>query len=76
MLAKILSPSGRSQIYLIALALGPLLVFYGIRSDTEIGLWLGLLGALMGASGNGLAVRHVYPDPPQPPTYPGYNPHA
>ena len=60
-LGKLWTPAGRFRFYLIALAVAPMLIFYGIRSETEVGLWVGLLGALMGAGGNGLAVGHVYP---------------
>ncbi len=63
-LGKLWTPAGRFRFYLVALAVAPLLIFYGIRSETEVGLWVGLLGALMGAGGNGLAVGHVYPRAP------------
>lgn len=63
-LGKLWTPAGRFRLYLIALAIGPLLIYYGIRSETEVGLWVGLLGALMGAGGNGLAAGHVFPRDP------------
>lgn len=69
-MSKLWTPAARFRLYLIALSIAPLLTYYGLRAETEVGLWVGLLGALMGAGGNGLATGHV----DRPPT--DYNPYA
>lgn len=38
----------RGQLYRVATAAGLLLAGYGIISDTDLPLWLGLAGALLG----------------------------
>jgi hypothetical protein len=50
------SPKTRAWVYGILIAAGPLLVFYGVFSEAELALWLGVASA---ALGNGLALANT-----------------
>lgn len=43
-----LTPARRRYLYLIMLALVPLLVGYGVVTETEAASWLGVAGAVLG----------------------------
>ena len=49
----------RRWAYRVGMAAVPLLVFYGLVADAAAGLWLGLLGAVIGAAELEMAARHV-----------------
>lgn len=53
------SPGSRLRIYEIAAAAGPLLVAYGLVAEDKVGLWLGLVGALVGTGSSLLARANV-----------------
>ena len=42
----------RQRIYDVALALGPLLIAYGLLSSSEVAMWLGVVGAALSVGGN------------------------
>ncbi len=42
------SPDVRAWIYNVAIAAGPIVVFYGLLSAEEIALWGGLLATILG----------------------------
>jgi hypothetical protein len=50
------SPAVRAWIYGVLIAAGPLAVFYGLATEHEVVLWLGVAAA---ALGNGLAVANT-----------------
>lgn len=52
------SPKVRAYLYGIMVATGALLVFRGIITAGELGLWLALGGAVLGLS-NGLALANI-----------------
>lgn len=52
------SPKLRAYLYTVAVAAGALLVFRGVVTAGELGLWLGLAGAVLGLS-NGLALANT-----------------
>ena len=56
-----LTPSRRKRIYTIAVALMPLLVLYGVLSDNEATLYVGLIAAVLGVATNGLAAANTPP---------------
>ena len=41
------SPRARAYVYSVAVAAGPLVLFYGLASAEEIALWLGLGGTVL-----------------------------
>lgn len=49
-------PKLRAWVYGILIAASPLAVFYGLLSDQEVALWLGVASA---ALGNGLALANT-----------------
>lgn len=57
--ARWLTPTRRKRIYLILVAAGPLLSFYGLMAQDEYALWLGFAGTVLGAGGNGLAAANT-----------------
>ena len=54
------SASERQYLYNIASALAPLMVAYGLASETQISLWLGVVGAVLGFAGNFAASRALH----------------
>lgn len=53
------SPKTRLYIYGVLGAAAPLLVAYGIVTDTEVALWLSLAGTILATGGLGLASANV-----------------
>ena len=49
----------RAYIYRIALAVGALLVAYGLLSEGEAAQWAVLAAAVLGLSGDALAAKHT-----------------
>lgn len=62
-LNEFLTPARRRKLYRIAYIVAPILVFYGLIGQQEAALWVGFLGAVLGATGNKVAEGHVYPVP-------------
>ena len=52
----------RAWIYGIIVAAGPLVSFYGLASEEEVALWLGLGATVLGVPGGGLALANLTPD--------------
>lgn len=50
------NPAVRAWLYGLLIAAGPLTVFYGLMSEQEVALWLGVAAA---ALGNGLALANT-----------------
>lgn len=50
------SPAVRAWVYGLLIAAAPLAVFYGIVTEQEVALWLGVASA---ALGNGLALANT-----------------
>jgi len=50
------NPENRAWVYNVALAVVPVLVAYGLVSEVEAAVWLGLLSAVLGL---GLARKNV-----------------
>lgn len=46
----------RAYVYRVLLALQPLVLFYGIASESEVALWLGVISAALGL---GLATKNT-----------------
>lgn len=44
---RLTSPAARTYLYGIALAVLPLLVYYGLVSDEDAPLWAALVGAIL-----------------------------
>lgn len=57
------SPKVRAYLYTVLVAAGALLVFKGVITAGELGLWLALGGAVLGLS-NGLALANTPKGPP------------
>lgn len=57
-----MSKTTRAYIYAILIAIGPLVSFYGLASQEEIALWLGLGGTILGVPGGSLALKNLSPD--------------
>ena len=55
-----LTPTVRRRIYLVALAVLPLLIAYGILDDTTAPLWAALIGAALVP---GMAAANTSPPP-------------
>lgn len=53
------SPRARLYLYGVLGAAAPLLVTYGIVTDTEVALWLSLAGTILATGGLGLASANV-----------------
>jgi len=53
------SPEVRKWIFGILAAAGPLVVFYGLATQEEVALWLGLGATIIGTPGASLAARNV-----------------
>lgn len=49
------NPNNRKWIYDIAMSLGAVAVFYGLLTESELGVWLGVVAVLT----NGLARTNV-----------------
>lgn len=45
----------RQYLYNIATVLAPILVAYGVIAASEVSLWIGLVGALLGFASNATA---------------------
>lgn len=56
MLRRATSPPVRRWLYGVCLALVPVAVIYGILTDEEAAVWLGLAGALLSSA---TAITHV-----------------
>lgn len=52
----------RAWLYRIAVAVVAIAVFYGVITESEIGLWLALAAAVLSGGGNIVASRHVTED--------------
>ncbi len=50
------TPENRAWIYNVCLAIVPVLVAYGVVSEVEAAVWLGLISAILGL---GLARKNV-----------------
>lgn len=59
MLNKIMSRDGRKYIYLISVAVIPLLVFYGVISEDAAPLWIALVAAVVAPM---TALTHLTPE--------------
>lgn len=57
-----LTPARRRYVYDVLTVVGPVAVFYGLVTDTEVSLWLGVAGTVLQASGIGLARANVPDD--------------
>ena len=55
---KLLSREGRKWLYLISLAVIPLLVFYGVITEDSVPLWVALVGSVLAPT---LALTHLSP---------------
>lgn len=49
----------RAWIYRVATAVVPLLILYGVLSDSEAAVWLGVSGAVLDFGTSGLAARNT-----------------
>ena len=58
LLKKAMSREGRKYIYLISLAVIPLLVFYGVISEEAAPLWIALVAAVVAPM---TALTHLSP---------------
>lgn len=56
------SPKTRLYVYGVLGAAAPLLVAYGILTDTEVSLWLSLAGTILATGGLGIASANVPTD--------------
>ncbi|MFT4087408.1 MAG: hypothetical protein QM658_09685 [Gordonia sp. (in: high G+C Gram-positive bacteria)] len=54
-----LNAAARQRIYLILTFVMPVLVFYGVLGDDEVGMWLALAAAVLGAGGTVLAAANT-----------------
>jgi len=54
----IVSRDGRKWVYMLSLALIPLLVFYGVISEDSAPLWVALIGAVIAPT---MALTHMSP---------------
>lgn len=61
LLKKAMSREGRKYIYLISLAVIPLLVFYGVISEEAAPLWVALVAAVVAPM---TALTHLTPKEP------------
>lgn len=54
-------PNEKVRLYIfgILVALGPLVAFYGLATNEEIALWIGVGGTILGSPGAALAARNV-----------------
>ena len=57
----IADPRTRRHLYTIAAAIVPLLVAYGVLTDSTASLWLGLAGAVLGTGAPILAAANTPP---------------
>ena len=46
-MTRLLTPAARSYLYGIALAVLPLLVYFGIVTEDDAPLWIALVGAIL-----------------------------
>ena len=58
LLHKLMSREGRKYIYLVSLAVIPLLVFYGVISEDAAPLWVALVAAVVAPM---TALTHLTP---------------
>ena len=58
-LRAILTPARRARIYRFLAALGAVLVFRGVLTGEEAGLWLDMIAGVLMAGGGVLAVAHT-----------------
>ncbi|MGB3301770.1 MAG: hypothetical protein WBA98_03690 [Gordonia sp. (in: high G+C Gram-positive bacteria)] len=56
---KALKPEQRQYIYVTLTALLPILAGFGYITESDIGMWLALAAAVLGAGGTALAAKHV-----------------
>lgn len=52
-------PEIRAWIFRIVIAVGPIVVFYGLMTADEIALWIGLGGTILGTPAASLAAANV-----------------
>lgn len=62
MLEKIMSREGRKYIYIVSLAVIPLLVAYGVIDEEVAPLWVALAGAIVAPV---VALTHLNPKEPK-----------
>jgi hypothetical protein len=55
---KLTSREGRKSLYLISLAVIPLLVFYGVITEDAAPLWIALIGSILAPT---MALAHMPP---------------
>lgn len=55
----ITDPNTRRWLYIVAAAVVPLLVFYGVITEDSAPLWIALAASVLGAGANGLAAANV-----------------
>ena len=58
-------PTKRAYIYRLILAAIPVLVVVGVITNEDAAVWLGLVAAIFGAGGAGLATANTSTKPPQ-----------
>lgn len=59
---KIFTREARKYFYAIVVALGPLVSFYGLATQEEIALWLGLGATILGIPAGGTALANLTPE--------------
>lgn len=50
----------RRQVYMVCMAVIPLLVFYGVIAEASAPLWIAIVGAMVAPS---VALDHITPNP-------------
>ena len=51
----------RKWLYAVLIAVGPILTFYGVASDAEVALWIGLGATVIGVPQGAVAVSNLTP---------------
>lgn len=57
--------STRAYLYRVSIAVQPILVGYGLLSDSNAALWLGLVGAVLGVGTNVAAAANTSTKTPE-----------
>ncbi len=57
----ITDPKTRRWLYIVAAAVVPLLVFYGVITEESAPLWISLTASILGAGAHGLAAANTPP---------------
>lgn len=61
-----ISPTTRKYIYSVLVAAVPVAVIYGLVSQEEASVWIGLGAAILGVAGHGLALANTPKDENDP----------